>query len=94
MDILPKGVQLTTNHQVEDLIPHMSLEDDETILMQPEYEQEPHIEVEILVPERQDTSQIQAVRRNVPVKRNYKELRKLGATDFYGTVDPAEVESC
>lgn len=28
-----------------------------------------------------------------PVIRNYKELRKLGATDFYGTVDPAEAET-
>lgn len=31
--------------------------------------------------------------RNEPVKRNYKELRKLGATDFYGTIDPAEAET-
>ncbi|WOH07597.1 hypothetical protein DCAR_0727029 [Daucus carota subsp. sativus] len=38
-------------------------------------------------------SQPQVVRRNAPVKRNYKELRKLGATDFYGTVDPTEAES-
>ena len=45
------------------------------------------------MPERQATSQTQAVRRNVPVKWNYKELRKLGATDFYATVYPAEAES-
>ncbi|WOG86435.1 hypothetical protein DCAR_0205639 [Daucus carota subsp. sativus] len=38
-------------------------------------------------------SEPQVVRRNAPVKRNYKELRKLGATDFYGTVDPTEAES-
>ena len=25
-------------------------------------------------------------------KRNFKELRKLGAVDFYGTTDPAEAE--
>lgn len=29
---------------------------------------------------------------NVSVKRNYKELRKLGAVDFSGTTDPAEAE--
>ncbi|WOH04359.1 hypothetical protein DCAR_0623768 [Daucus carota subsp. sativus] len=38
-------------------------------------------------------SEPQVVRRNAPVKRNYKELRKLGATDFYGTIDPTEAES-
>ena len=27
------------------------------------------------------------------VKRNYKELRKLGAVDFLGTTDPAEAET-
>ena len=27
-----------------------------------------------------------------PMKRNYKELRKLGAVDFSGTTDPAEAE--
>ena len=45
------------------------------------------------MPERQATPQPQAVRRNAVVKWNYKELRKLGATYFYGTVDLAEAES-
>ena len=67
--------------------------DDEDVPIQQEFRYEPNEEVERPVPEQQATSQTQVVRRNVPVKRNYKELRKLGATDFYGTVDPTEAES-
>ena len=67
--------------------------DDEDVPIQQEIRYEPKVEVERSVPEQQATSQTQVVCRNVPVKRNYKELRKLGESDFYGTVDPAKAES-
>ena len=34
----------------------------------------------------------EVIGRNVPVRRDYKELRKLGAIDFSGTIDPVEAE--
>nr|XP_017239755.1 PREDICTED: uncharacterized protein LOC108212539 [Daucus carota subsp. sativus] len=72
--------------------PHESRHE-ESIPIPQESRHEATVEVERQVPEQQAMSEPQVVRRNAPVKRNYKELRKLGATDFYGTVDPTEAES-
>ena len=34
----------------------------------------------------------EVIRRNVLVRRDYKELRKLGAINFSSTIDPVEAE--